>query len=210
MKFTALLFLVLSRPVQHSDWHLVKDKDGIRLYTRTVEGSSLKAIKAQTTFAAPLEACVAVLRDIHHLNELFPDCRRVEKVIQRDNEQIHYLQLDAPWPVTDRDGAFRLEYAFDPARQTVTVTASMSPDSYPLQKDFVRLSAGGGTWRFTRLENGHTALEYHYHGEPGGSIPAWLANAVVEENPYRMLLNFHRLVIMDRYQGKHFSFMQEP
>jgi len=72
----------------------------------------------------------------------------------------------------------------------------------------VRLTEGGGTWKFTRIDENHTALDYYYHGEPGGSIPAWLANSVVEENPFKMLLNFHELVKLERYHGKEFSFLQ--
>jgi hypothetical protein len=40
------------------------------------------------------------------------------------------------------------------------------------------------------------------------SIPAFLANSVVEENPLKMMMNFHQLVKLDRYQGKKFSFIR--
>ena len=207
MKTLSALLIVLFLPF-HGDWELKKDKNGIKLYTKHEEGYAIKAVRAETTFHAPLETCVAVLRDIEHLDELFPDCKKVEKVKQDETSQIHYLQLKAPWPVTERDGAFGLKYSYDSAKDMAVVEAKMVPDIYPAQDGFVRLNKGGGTWKFTRLDAEHTQLEYYYLGDAGGSIPAWVANTVIEESPYRMLSNFHELVKLDRYKGKSHAFMQ--
>ena len=208
MKTLAAALLIVLMPFHDGNWELRKDKDGIRVYTKHVEGSGLKAIKAVTTFHAPLETCVAVLRDIPHLTELFLDTRGVKKVSQGETEQIHYMEMEAPWPVADRDGAFRLVYDYDAATKTVVVDAKIKPDAYPVQDGMVRLTKGGGTWTFKSLDESHTQLEYFFHGEPGGSIPAFLANSVVEENPLKMMMNFHQLVKLERYQGKKFSFIK--
>lgn len=208
MKALSVLLLVALLPTNIGDWELKKDKEGIKLFTRHEEGYSIKAVRAETTFDAPLETCVAVLRDIDHLGELFPDCKKVEKVKQDDVSQIHYLQLDAPWPVADRDGAFGLKYSYDPTEDMVVIEAEMVPGAYPEQDGFIRLNKGKGTWKFKRLDATHTQLEYYYLGDSGGAIPAWVANTVIEESPFRMLTNFHKIVKLGRYQGKKFSFIQ--
>lgn len=208
MKPLALLLLAAFLPLHNGNWELKKDKDGIKIYTKHVEGSGLKAIKATTTFNAPLETCAAILRDIEHLTDLFPDTKVAKKISQSDNQQVHYLEMDAPWPVADRDGAFTLVYTYNTALQTLVVDAKMTPNAYPLQDKYVRLTKGGGTWTFKRVDNTHTSLEYYFHGEPGGNIPAWLANSVVEENPLKLLQNFHNLVKLERYQGKTFNFIK--
>ncbi len=204
-----ILSLFISAFVFAQDvWDLKKDKQGIKAYTKPVAGSAMKAIKATTEFNCSLETCVAVLRDIPHLIDLFPDCEKAEKVEQSETDQIHYLHLKAPWPVADRDATFQLVYSYDQANQTALITANTGVGEYPVQKGLVRLTTGGGTWKFTRIDKNHTSLDYYYHGEPGGSIPAWLANSVAEENPFKMLLNFHELVKLERYQGKTFSFLK--
>ncbi|MCF8275147.1 MAG: hypothetical protein K9J17_00315 [Flavobacteriales bacterium] len=208
MKSLSILLLIAILPLHDSTWELKKDKDGIKLFTRHEEGYSLKAVRAETVFSAPLETCIAVLRDIDHLNELFPDCEKVVKVKQDESSQTHYLQLKAPWPVTDRDGAFGLEYSYNAAEKTVTIEAKMVPGAYPEQSGIVRLNKGTGTWKFKRIDATHTSLEYYYLGDPGGSIPAWVANSVIEESPFRMLTNFHKLVKLERYQGKKFAFIK--
>lgn len=209
ISFTILFILCANVGFAQDEWALKKDKDGIKAYTKPVDGSTMKAIKATTEFQCSLETCIAVLRDIPHLIELFPDCEKAEKVSQSETAQIHYLHLKAPWPVADRDATFQLEYSYDTPNKTALVKATTGAAEYPEQKGLVRLTEGGGTWKFTRIDDTHTALDYYYHGEPGGSIPSWLANSVVEENPFRMLLNFHQLVKLERYQGKTFSFIQQ-
>lgn len=204
---TTLLFVFLI-PFHDGEWELKKDKNDIKVYTKHVEGSGLKAIKATTVFEADLSTCAAILRDIDHLTDLFPDTKLAKKISQSESDQVHYLEMEAPWPVTDRDGAFRLVYEYDATTQTLVVDAKMVPDAYPLQDKFIRLSKGGGTWTFKRVDATHTSLDYYFHGEPGGNIPAWLANSVVEENPLRLLQNFHELVKLERYQGKKFSFIK--
>ncbi|MCF8464499.1 MAG: hypothetical protein K9G41_06650 [Flavobacteriales bacterium] len=208
MKLLFSLLLLSTVPFHDGNWELKKDKDNIKVYTRHVEGSGLKAIKATTTFNAPLETCVAVLRDIDHLTELFPDTKVAKKISQTENDQVHYLEMDAPWPVTDRDGAFLLVYKYDATTKTLVVNAKMVPDACPKKDGIIRLSKGGGTWTFKRIDATHTSLDYYFHGEPGGSIPTFLANSVVEENPLKMLTNFHALVKLERYQGKKFAFIK--
>lgn len=208
MKSLSALLLVLFLPFHGDEWELKKDKNGIKLFTKLEEGYDIKAVRAETTFHAPLETCVAVLRDIDHLGELFPDCKKVEKVEQDEASQIHYLQLKAPWPVTDRDGAFGLKYSYNAVEQTVIIEAKMVSGAYPEQDGHVRLKKGGGTWKFKRLDDDHTQLDYYYLGDGGGNIPAWVANSVIEESPYRMLSNFHELVKHERYQGKSHSFIK--
>jgi hypothetical protein len=205
----ALIFLIPSlNGVAQEDWKLKKDKDGIKVYTQHVEGSSLKAIKAETTFNCSIHTCVAILKDIPNLIELFPDCEKAELVAQSELEQIHYLHLNAPWPVSDRDATFHLQYEYDATTETLMIQADVINDKYPEQKGLVRLTKGIGTWDFHRIGDDKTSLVYRFHGEPGGSIPAWLANSVVEENPLKMLENFHSLIKLKRYQEKHFDFIQ--
>lgn len=208
MKGFFAILIVTVFPFHDGNWELKKDKDNIKVYTKHVEGSGLKAIKATTVFNASLETCVAVLRDIDHLTELFPDTKVAKKISQTENDQIHYLEMDAPWPVTDRDGAFLLVYKYDAASQTLVVDAKMMPDACPRVEGIIRLTKGGGTWTFKRIDATHTSLDYYFHGEPGGSIPTFLANSVVEENPLKMLTNFHALVKLERYHGKKFSFIK--
>lgn len=208
MKLFFISLAIMFAPLNNSEWELRKDQEGVKLYTRIEAGQPLKAIKVETVFNVPLETCVAVLRDIDHLTELFPDVVEVKKIRQDETSQVHYMHMKAPWPVADRDGAFGFQYAYDAKTQTATIEASMVTDAYPEQSGLVRLNKGRGTWKFKRVSATQTSLEYYFLGDPGGKVPGWLANTVIEESPFKMIQNFHKLVKLERYQGKTFGFIK--
>ena len=50
-------------PTDDSDWELKEEKNGIRIYSRSIEGSSINAFRAETTLDAPLENVMAVMSE---------------------------------------------------------------------------------------------------------------------------------------------------
>ncbi len=38
-------------------------------------------------------------------------------------------------------------------------------------------------------ENNNVTVIYQFHGDPGGDVPAWLANSFVVSHPYKTLQN---------------------
>lgn len=183
------------------DWTLKRQKDGITVYVREVPGSGLRAFKAETDIPGNLAACLSVLRDIDDFTSLFPDCSSSKKVSQSDSDQVHYLIMDAPWPVNDRDGVFQFRYRFDRTTGRLTVNADIIGGHVPPANGMVRLMKGKGEWAFTPKGKESTQLVYTFHGEPGGSIPDWLADQVVVDTPFGVLTNFKKAVIKPEYQG---------
>lgn len=191
-----------------SAWELRKEKAGISIYTRDVPGSVMKATRAVTVFDAPVAACISVLKDVENFTSLFPSCTYSERIsLSGDTVQTQYMRLKAPWPVTDRDYAFRYIYRKGEQTGSVKVVTQCVPNAYPPDKDHVRLDKGEGLWVFSPSADGRTKLVYEFHGSPGGSVPEWLANTSVVDSPFSMLENFHRLVKEARHQGKRYGFM---
>jgi hypothetical protein len=205
----AVCVLLYALPsLAQKDWVLKKQKDGITIYVKEVPGSALRAFKAETELPGSLAACLAVLRDIDGFTTLFPLCKESRKVMQNDTSQIHYLIMEAPWPVSDRDGVFKFRYRFDKAAQRLTVSADIVPGHVPTVNDMVRLLKGKGEWSFTAKGKDRTHLSYTFHGEPGGSIPGWLADQTAVDTPFGVLSSFRNLVVKPQYQGKSFKLME--
>lgn len=204
-----ILLLLPAIGFGQADWEFRKEKDGIRIYTRDVEGSAMKATRAETVFNAPVNNCISVLKDVDGFTTLFPSCMYAEKVsTSGDTVQTQYLRLKAPWPVTNRDYAFRYVFRSGESKGAVKVVTECVPNAYPADKSYIRLDRGEGLWVFTPTQDGRTKLVYEFHGSPGGSIPEWLANSSVVDSPLGMLENFHRLVKEARHQGKRYGFMR--
>ncbi|MCF8256574.1 MAG: hypothetical protein K9J06_03420 [Flavobacteriales bacterium] len=207
----ALLLLALPSftAVAQGEWEFRKEQNGIRISTREVPGSPLKATRAETVFDAPVGNCVSVLKDVEHFTTLFPSCTYSERIsTSGDTLQTQYVKLKAPWPVTDRDYAFMYFFRKGPSKGSVNVVTKCMPSAYPLDPSMIRLDRGDGKWTFTPVSGGRTRLVYEFHGTPGGSVPAWLANSTVVDSPLSMLENFHRMVKEKRHQGKSYRFIQ--
>ena len=186
-----LLILLFIIPFPESDWNLKKDKDGIKIYTRSIEGSSFDEFRGITTIEnSSLEEVLSVIFDVKNYESLFPDCMN-PKVLKQDGKyyDIHYIQVKAPWPVKNRDTVYEQKAVVDENGKHAFVSLKPLPDVIAEDKDFVRIREGSGFWELDEDEGNNVKVTYQFHGEPGGDIPAWLANSFVVTQPFQTLVN---------------------
>ena len=208
-----LLLLLLFNTVfclqAQNDWDLKKDKDGIKIYTRQVSGSKFRAFKAVASTDASVSTLVAVMKDKSAYKALFPLTMEMEVLEEKgETYQVQYVKTDVPFPVTDRDGIYEFKYSFNPGDQSVNVTVDVLADRLPRAKKMVRITEGKGFWKFRPKTDGAVEIEYQFHAEPGGSIPAWLANSQVVDSPWQAITGLLRMAKQEKYQGRTFRFMQ--
>ena len=60
---TVAVSAVANENKQSGNWHLERDKLGIQIYTRPVQGSAYDEVKGVTLFDARLSSLIAVVRD---------------------------------------------------------------------------------------------------------------------------------------------------
>jgi len=85
-------------------WRLEKDKDGIQVYTRAVDGWSIREMRGVARIPGRLSCFVAVIDDIpaiHELNEMVS----TSSIPHRDSDTQYqlYSTIKMPWPLSDRD-----------------------------------------------------------------------------------------------------------
>lgn len=185
------LILLFINPIPQSDWNLKKDKDGIKIYTRSVEGSSFDEFKGITTIEkSSLSAVLTVILDVKNYESLFPDCMN-PKILKQEGEyyDIHYIQTKGPLTIKDRDSVFEQKTVVGKNGKHARVTLKPLPDYIAENKDMVRVREGSGFWELEEDDNSNIKVTYQFHGEPGGDIPAWLANSFVETHPLQTLKN---------------------
>lgn len=95
-------------------------------------------------------------------------------------------RFDTPWPVMPRDSALKVSTRRG-ADGSVTRILRGVADYLPEQKGFVRVSKVDGLWSLTPKAVGEIEVVYQVHGEPGGSVPSWLANSFVVDAPFNTL-----------------------
>jgi hypothetical protein len=89
-----------------------------------------------------------------------------------------------PWPVSDRDEVIHMRVRTDSLPLFITINGNGEPNLVPTIPGRVRVTHYKASWRVT-MPNPHSIqIIYFLEFDPGGSIPAWVANSFAEKGPY--------------------------
>ena len=189
--FVILLFAAFVTPNDVADWTLKKDKNGVKVYTRPVEGSSLKEFKGMVNIRTTAEAAKTLLLDLPSYPEWQHNCSKSSVLHKNNKNDIYGATLtDAPWPVQDREAIVRTQVVEKDGSILLNMTAT--PDYIKPTKGVVRIPKMTGFWKITPRQNGMVEVIQQVHAGPGGRIPDWLANSAVVDTPYQTLVNMKR------------------
>ncbi|MFE8069446.1 START domain-containing protein [Marinobacteraceae bacterium S3BR75-40.1] len=205
-------FAVFAEVTGDDGWTLRKEEDGIRVYTREVPGSEFQAFRGETVLDTRLSTLVAVHTDVAYVKDWLQDCTHSELIGKFDPKgYFAYFRTEAPWPVSDRDYVLRYEFEQDPESLAVELRFRSEVAMRPETDDCVRITELEGFWKMTPREDGAIDVVYQVtRADPAGSLPSWLANAFVVDQPFNTLKRLRRQVREDKYQGRSFEFVVEP
>lgn len=207
-KITVFIFAVFLTHLSFAqDWTLSKNEDGIKVFTRAIEGSSFKEFKGEAQIEGTIESFVALLRDVPNFHLFFESAMK-PKLLKREGDtiQIHYLQTKAPWPVSNRDGVYQYSYQYNAKQKELYVALKALPTYSKNVDGFVRVPKATGFWKATQVTPTQIKVVYQLHPEPGGSIPAWLANTGAVDLPFNTITNLKKRIVLKQYQNKKLPF----
>jgi hypothetical protein len=200
---TAALALVLAFPAAAlaADWEKRAEEEGISVYGREVEGSRVREVKAEAVVDAPPAVCARVVSDCDRYTDIMPYTKE-SKIVSRENDKVFYFYtvIDAPL-VSLRDYTLRMNDAGE-KEGVRKVTWAIANDKGPKEKDgVVRVTLNDGFWEFAPHEGGKkTRVVYYVHTDPGGSIPAWIANKANDSAVPNVLKSLRKAAKDARYQ----------
>ena len=185
---------VLPTAAVATEWVAKGEDDGVILHSREVGDSSLPEFRGTTTVAANIYQLAAVIDDLDRHCDWQKRCARA-KQLQRisDSERLFYMRSEAPWPLQDRDTVLRGRVAGLIEGTDVWVRFESIRDSrWPALDGVVRMPFVRGHFRMTRIDDGHTRIEYQVHADPGGVVPAWAARLSAKQVPRDTLAGLRR------------------
>jgi len=192
------------------EWKLAKDKDGIQVYTRLQEGRKIKEFRAVTVIKASLSSVVALVKDAEVAPEWYNHVRSGKPIKVFDEQRsIIYLELDFPFPATDRDMVARFEYTQDPETKVVRSVVEGMPDYIPEKKGIIRITELEGSWTFTPLPDNKVKVEYQFYADPGGNLPVWAVNMFIVDDPYKSLRRMQEFVEKEKFRNATLDFITE-
>ena len=163
------------------------------IHTRTAEGEAIREFRAVTRFEASLEAVVNVFEDVSRFPEWYDRCAEARRLAGDHENGVIYVRADLPFPVADRDVAFR-NTREQQGPDRVTYIGEAESGLTPEVDGLVRMPEMRSVWIFVRISENVTEVTFQQRSNPGGAIPSWLANAMVTSMPKNSLTALAKLV----------------
>jgi hypothetical protein len=170
-------------------WEVVKEQDGIRIFTRQETGKSLKAYKGMATIMAPADKVFSMIEDVNNTDWWDPNLSEIKVLAYEKNKSArYYLVFDSPWPVSDRDLFVNVSVRIDKVKGIYKITAIPLAGSSPEVKDRVRIRDYRQTWSITSAGENLTHVVIEGYVDPDGNIPVLFANLLSVQSPYQAIL----------------------
>ena len=193
-------------------WEFWKEKEGVRVYTRMPTDSKIKELKMETIFTGSLASFVAVTQDMDSYERWVYSSRNARTVkIISEVEQIYYVESDFPWPMSDRDLLTHNKIWQDSETfEFYSSSVHYVDESVPPKKNMIRVPFLKSLWTLKPRTKGTFHLIYTLKSDPGGNIPAWAINMMLDVGPFKTLKNLQKEVEKSKYKNAQYDYIVEP
>jgi len=191
------LLLVCLVPFTHvcaqSAWSLKKDKDGIRIYTRSGNESKFNELRAVFDLRGNFTQLRAILQDVPHYND-WVYCTKSSMPVKRlsPQEMIYYSEVSVPWPLSNRDFYGDTRIWIDSVKNQLLVSSRNVDNVYPPNEGLVRIPYLRAEWVVSEPSPGQLHVDYTLSWNPGRGVPAWMANLFSINGPFQSFSQLKR------------------
>jgi hypothetical protein len=194
--------------VTDDGWELASGKnDDPLVYTKVIDGQSIKAIKAVTTLDVPLKTLLTVLADAELVPEWIPVIGNAELLQDTDpsGTSITYMVTKFPWPIRNRDAVVSTVTEYDQNTNTITMVSSGLTGYVEIQDGIIRTPTTYTRWKIQPQDDGQLHVEIITHSDPLGRIPRWLMNIVITRTPKTMFTRLTKTVNAEEERNRPFN-----
>ena len=87
------------------------------------------------------------------------------------------------------------------------IDIEVHPNYLKENENFVRIPFGKGLWRVKVTGQNQLNVMFQLQIDPGGNVPAWLANIFVTTTPTYTLKKLREIIAEDKYQNMRFEWL---
>jgi hypothetical protein len=174
--------------MEAQSWNFIKEKDGIKIFTRKEGSNSLKSFRGVAEIYAPIEDVYNLIGNVKNLDWWDKNLREIKVLYyEKEKRAQYYLVYDSPWPVTDRDLCVDATITTDPVTGARTIRAVPLVNVVPENPAYVRIKEYKQSWVLTPTGKGavHAVLEGYV--DPAGKVPDWIYNMVITDTPLKII-----------------------
>jgi len=198
------LSILPAQPGQNSGWKVVKQNNGVTIYSRPRPGSHLNEFKAVGEIDAAPKTVHNVIDDVEHYPNFMPYTAEA-RVLARNHDSIVAYQRISPKIVNDRDYTIRIEKKSWPAENGVAYLSEWKPanEHGPGEKPGVfRVKLVNGSWLLEPIAANKTRATYYVFTDSGIAVPPPLANTISQTGIAKLFAAVRKQSKDPKYQTK--------
>lgn len=160
-------------------WVEKANTNGVLVYARDRQGSSIKALRAVGTIDAPPHAVMRVLADYARYSETMPYTEKSEILGRESDGSVIFYTVINPPIVSRRDYTLRImdESDWKNGRGYLRSRWTISDKGPAPQEGHVRVPVNEGSWTLAPRQGGtKTYAVYDLFTDPGGSLTTFIIN----------------------------------
>lgn len=204
----ACLFAVFATDAQNG-WHLKKDQEGIRIYSRNSDSNRIADIKVELIVTGRLSSLAALVLDIDNYPNWSFNTEKAYVLRRIGPADLYFYSLiRSPWPASMRDLAVHLRLRQDSATRTLRILADESPDYIPARKGIVRVPVSIERWTVTPLPGEKLSITYELRLDPGASVPSWLIDMFSTRGPFETFSKLRTAIREPKYRNAALHFIR--
>ncbi len=189
--------LLLSTSALASEWKVELQgemRGDITTYVRTVSDTPIKQFRGVVETPHSMVAALSVIDDISLCQQWIYNCQKARYHYTADGERLLWMMFDGVWPASDRDLVMKSVFLQEYPNGPVTVRSTGRRSAAPEQSGYVRIPMLDNSFYVEPLADGWTRITFTTHMNPGGLVPAWIANIVATDAPVRTLEGLKRMM----------------
>jgi hypothetical protein len=197
-----------------NEWKLVRDENGVKVYTLKTPGSTLLQVRAEMRVKTSLSSAVFLLRgDPSTAEELNQGAKGADfKFVERyETPSVYMSYISAkqpmPPPFMTKELVVLLNYAQDPKTRQVVINVEAAPTKTPPTPHTSRVTHLNNVFRLTPLPNGEINWQVNLDVDMGVFYP--IANASMPDWLWKDLSFHKQLVLTEKYQKAKLLSVQE-
>ncbi|HTD41706.1 MAG TPA: START domain-containing protein [Mucilaginibacter sp.] len=199
ISFLIVLAIVPISSFAQKEWHLIKDEDGIKIYTRRLENVKFKEIRADFDLKATEDQLINILKNISHHKDWSYGTKKTFLISKKGKDTlIYYSEVSLPWPLSNRDLVIELSFKKDTLNKTMVIQAKSISGVLPDKPGLIRVPFSMALWDIRVQSDNLLKIHYTFSTNPGGALPAWLVNFAASTGPYN---SFRKLKELVRKEG---------
>ncbi len=215
MKYILFFYILLPgfyrlNAQEASNWELVKEKEGIKIYARKVNNSPFDELLGTYIADVSLSSIVSLLKDYNNQpNWVFANVETRLLAAPNNFEWYYYMKTDAPWPVADRDIIIHAVLTQDTLTHTVHINVQGLPKYLQINEGIVRIPYLRSSWEFIPIKENKVLVKLQILTDIGGEVPAWIVNMVKEKAPLNTLMLMRKELKKNQYKNARLPYIKE-